>query len=94
MNHDELLDLAVFKFGLDKRTRKQEIVDMRQYLSIWWYRNFSEFTTYNTQNSVAEKIGVNYTVIYHYLHRRKKSHYYEQSVKPVEELLKLKFESR
>jgi hypothetical protein len=94
MNHDELLDLAVFKFGLDKRTRKQEVVDMRQYLSIWWYRNFSEFTTYDTQTKLGERFNGDHTLIYHYLNSRKKSRVYKQSVKPVEELLKLKFESR
>ncbi len=38
-NYDFILDLAVQHYGLSKRNRKQELIDMRHCLIKWWKKN-------------------------------------------------------
>jgi hypothetical protein len=78
-NYDFILDLAVQHYGLSKRNRKQELIDMRHCLIKWWKKNKTKFKKYNSLTAVGRSMNLTHCTVLHYVKHRKKSHDYERN---------------
>ncbi len=84
---DNELEMCVFTFDLDKRGRKEELVDMKHVLIRWWDKNMKQFKAYNTMTSIAELMKVHHTTINHLQKHRKKSLRYNENTVIIKEYL-------
>lgn len=86
---DDMLDFLVNEFNLDKKSRKQNLIDQRQFVALWAVRHKLEFKKYGNNNSLAKKLGLKeHSSITHLTSYRKPTISYEKNVKPLAEAIK------
>jgi hypothetical protein len=56
--YDKLMEQVCLDFNLTAKTRAWEVVDKRQFVCEWYYRNKWKFNRYRTLSRVAEVVGV------------------------------------
>ena len=84
---DNELEICVFTFDLDRRGRREEVVDMKHLFIRWWDKNMNQFEAYKTMTSVAELMKVHHTTINHLQKHRKKSLRYNENTKGIKNYL-------
>lgn len=85
--HDRLLEMAVNSYDIRKKSRKQDLMDRKQFLVLWWKENQDEFSTYRTMTSLAELTGFDHATINHHEKHRKKSADYELNTACIKDFL-------
>lgn len=88
-SYDELLDFLVEEFGIDQKSRKQEIVDRKHFISIWFSENKNKFKKYHNNSLFANKIGLkDHSSVTYLTSYRVPSYVYNESIEPIAEELK------
>lgn len=85
--HDRLLEMAVNSYDIRKKSRKEYLMDRKQFLVLWWKKNQDMFYTYRTMTSLAELTGFDHSTINHHEKHRKKSRDYEVNTSCIKDFL-------
>lgn len=85
--HDRLLEMAVNSYDIRKKSRKEYLMDRKQFLVLWWKKNQDKFYTYRTMTSLAELTGFDHSTINHHEKHRKKSRDYEVNTSCIKDFL-------
>ena len=88
-DYDKILEQVCKEFNLTLQTRKEEVVDKRQFVAEWFVSNKWKFVKYRTNKSIAKIMGVKtQSSIVHLSSYRKKKLSYKLNTKKVAEFLR------
>lgn len=88
-DHDQVAELAVILFGLDRKNRKQEVIDTKQAFVRWWYKNSKRCKKYKTLASISRLMNMNHASIIHLKKKRKPTLDYSENSAEICEFLKI-----
>lgn len=85
--YDRLLEMAVNTYGLKKKSRKQDLMDKKQFIVLWWKKNKDKLYTYKTMMAIGDLMGSDHSTINHHEKHRKKSRDYELNTSCIKDFL-------
>ena len=86
---DEMLDFLVVEFNLDEKSRKQDLVDRRQFVALWAVRHKLEFKKYKSNELIGRRLGLkDHSAITHLVSHRTPTKNYEKNVEPLAKAIK------
>lgn len=84
INCDDMLDFLVTEFKLNKKSRKQDLIDKRQFVALWAVRHKLEFKKYRSNAKLAGRLGLDcHSSITHLTSYRTPTKNYEKNVEPL-----------
>ena len=85
-DYDWIVENAIFKFGLNVKSRKQDKLDRLHFLLLFWKKNKLKFLKHKSYQEIALLLNVHHSSIVHYVGKlsgdrlnRKKSIYWEKN---------------
>lgn len=66
--YDKLMELAVSSYDMTSKSRKQNRMDMKHYLVLWWVENKEEFSTYNSTIALGKLLGTDHSTVIHFMY--------------------------
>jgi hypothetical protein len=89
INCDDMLDFLVAEFKLNRKSRKQDFVDMKQFVALWAVRHKLEFKKYRSNARLAKKIGLDcHSSITHLTSYRTPTKNYGKNTEPLAKAIK------
>lgn len=85
--YDKMLEMVIDSYDLRNRTRKMGQKDRMQFVIVWWLKNKTKFTKYDTVVKVAKLFEVDHATIIHHYTRRKSSRLYEEETKCIKDFI-------
>jgi hypothetical protein len=86
-NYDDLFDYMTETYNIDSKCRKQEIVDMKQFLVKWAANNMSKFKRYRNYSLIAKRLDLHHSSVNYLLSHRAPSYSYNKNVKHLAEII-------
>lgn len=89
INCDDMLDFLVAEFKLDEKSRKEDLIDKRQFVTLWAVRHKLELKKYRSNAKLARKLGFkDHSVITHMTSYRTPTKNYDKNVEPLANAIK------
>tara|TARA_R110002153_G_scaffold380_4_gene1884 strand:+ start:2731 stop:3051 length:321 start_codon:yes stop_codon:yes gene_type:complete len=84
---DQVMELAVSSYELDKKGRAQIKIDKKHFLVIWWKKNQNQFKKYKTMTNFSKLMRVHHSTINHLNKHRTPSLNYKENVECIKDFL-------
>jgi hypothetical protein len=88
ISYDDLFDYMTNSYNIDSKCRKEEIVDMKQFLVKWASNNMSKFKRYHNYSLVGKRLSLHHSSVNHLLSHRVPSYNYKKNVEHLDKIVR------